>query len=438
MGQIVFQATLGGQTALVGQNTASSYSLTLPLATDTLVGKATTDTLTNKTLTSPTINGATLTTSAFNGTIGATTPSTAVVTSLTDSGLTSGRVTYATTGGLLTDSANMTFNGTTLTLANDASISGLTVGKGGGAVGTNAALGTNALFNNTSGSYNTGAGYNALYVTTTGYYNSAFGGGSLAANTTGLSNTGVGAFALTGNTTGGSNTALGVQSLNSNTTASNNTAVGYQAGYNNTTSQNNVLIGTKAGYSLTSASGGNVIIGYQAGYNSTGYGNTFIGGGVPASVDGAGTAMTTGNKNTIIGNYTGNQGGLDIRTASNYIVLSDGDGNPLAYVQNAVNNWYQKSNSTLWSITSDARIKKNVVSLETGLDVISALRPVEFDYIENDKHDIGFIAQEYQTVLPAQITEKENGMLSLNQNLVPYLVKAIQELKAEIDLLKAK
>ena len=115
MGQIVFQATLGGQTALVGQNTASSYSLTLPLATDTLVGKATTDTLTNKTLTSPTINGATLTTSAFNGTIGATTPSTAVVTSLTDSGLTSGRVTYATTGGLLTDSANLLFNGTTLT-----------------------------------------------------------------------------------------------------------------------------------------------------------------------------------------------------------------------------------------------------------------------------------------------------------------------------------
>jgi hypothetical protein len=38
--------------------------------------------------------------------------------------------------------------------------------------------------------------------------------------------------------------------------------------------------------------------------------------------------MTTGNSNTIIGAYTGYQGGLDIRTASNYIVLSDGDGNP--------------------------------------------------------------------------------------------------------------
>ena len=40
-----------------------------------------------------------------------------VFTSVTDSGLTPTRVTYATTGGLLTDSANLTFNGTTLTAA---------------------------------------------------------------------------------------------------------------------------------------------------------------------------------------------------------------------------------------------------------------------------------------------------------------------------------
>jgi hypothetical protein len=43
---------------------------------------------------------------------------------------------------------------------------------------------------------------------------------------------------------------------------------------------------------------------------------------------GAGYYVTTGYKNTIIGGYNGNQGGLDIRTASNNIVLSDGDGNP--------------------------------------------------------------------------------------------------------------
>ena len=43
---------------------------------------------------------------------------------------------------------------------------------------------------------------------------------------------------------------------------------------------------------------------------------------------GQGNAITTGSKNAILGAYTGNQHSLDIRTSSNNIVLSDGDGNP--------------------------------------------------------------------------------------------------------------
>jgi len=42
-----------------------------------------------------------------------------------------------------------------------------------------------------------------------------------------------------------------------------------------------------------------------------------------------GSAISSGAKNTIIGGYNGNQGGLDIRTSSNIVVLSDGDGNPV-------------------------------------------------------------------------------------------------------------
>lgn len=55
MGQLVFQATLGGQVNLVGPNTASTYNLNVPAATDTLVARDTTDTLTNKTLTNPAV-----------------------------------------------------------------------------------------------------------------------------------------------------------------------------------------------------------------------------------------------------------------------------------------------------------------------------------------------------------------------------------------------
>ena len=100
--------------------------------------------------------------------------------------------------------------------------------------------------------------------------------------------------------------------------------------------------------------------------------------------------------------------------------------------------WYQGNNSAAWSITSDERIKENINTLNNGLSVITALRPVEFDYKISKKHDIGFIAQEYQKVLPEQINENEptsetkefiddGKLLGISSNLMPYLVKAIQE-----------
>ena len=133
---------------------------------------------------------------------------------------------------------------------------------------------------------------------------SAFGiKGALETNTTGETNVAISTGALGLNTTGSYNVAIGYRSLNSNTTASNNTAVGYQAGYSNTTGQYNTFIGKTAGEVSTSDF------------------NTYIG-------HDAGLLMTSGQKNTILGRYNGNQGGLDIRTSSNNIVLSDGDGNP--------------------------------------------------------------------------------------------------------------
>jgi len=169
------------------------------------------------------------------------------------------------------------------------------------------AVGSQALVSNTSGVNLVAVGREALRSNTTGNANVSTGKDSLYSNTTGSNNTAKGYEALFSNTTGSYNTGIGMDALVLNTTASNQTAVGYQAGYSQTTG------GAGAGY--------NAFIGWKSGYLSTGYINAFLGAD-------SGSAMTTGAKNTIIGSYTGNQGGLDIRTASNYIVLSDGDGNP--------------------------------------------------------------------------------------------------------------
>ena len=253
-----------------------------------------------------------------------------VFSSITNTGLTSGRVVYSTTGGLETGSANLLYSGTDLT------VYGITVGRGAGAVSTNTAVGASALGANTSGSLNTAIGYQAGLANTTaagltlvghqaGVAATAgnltgVGYQALVSNTSGIYNTALGQSALQANTTASYNTAVGYQAGYSNTTASNNTAVGYQAGYSTTTGGNGVYIGQQAGYSGTTAIY-NTFVGQGAGYNTTGGINTFVG---PT----AGYSVSTGAKNTILGAYNGNQGGLDIRTANNYIVLSDGDGNP--------------------------------------------------------------------------------------------------------------
>jgi hypothetical protein len=91
---------------------------------------------------------------------------------------------------------------------------------------------------------------------------------------------------------------------------------------------------------------------------------------------------------------------------------------------------------------SDSRLKENIVNLPSQLDNIMALRPVEFDYIESmgGGHQIGFIAQEVQSVFPDLVSEDPNGMLTLtdmNKNDA-RLIKALQEAVAEINLIKAR
>lgn len=109
--------------------------------------------------------------------------------SVTFSGLTSGRVVYATAGGQLIDNSNLTFDGANL------SVSTITVGIGAGGFPTNAALGIQALSSQNTGiGYNTAIGAYSLFYCTSGTANTCIGGMSGEGITTGSYNTIIGQF----------------------------------------------------------------------------------------------------------------------------------------------------------------------------------------------------------------------------------------------------
>ena len=344
---------------------------------------------------------------------------------------------------------SVTINGTTgispvSAAGTSASIDGMTVGRGAGAVATNTAVGASALAANTSGSVNTAVGQYALNGLTTGTQNTGVGYNAAGnVTSTGNYNSAFGASALTGITSGSNNTAIGVSALQTNTTASSNTAVGYQAGYSNTTGTYQTFVG------------------YTAGHDTTGTNSTFVG-------QGAGYFVTTGAKNTILGQYNGNQGGLDIRTASNYIVLSDGDGNPRIvhngggvhfggtnpYLTSYDSSLYAYgrlastvgvflvNNGTSWSSTSDERRKDIIEPIIDAVSKVTSLRAVigKFKVDEEGTRRPFLIAQDVQAVFPEAVNtqEDEDGeFLGMSYtDMVPLLVAAIKELKAEFDAYK--
>lgn len=226
--------------------------------------------------------------------------------------------------GLIAQSANLTFNGTTLTTANNASIGGISVGQGNVPALLNTAIGIQALNSITTGANQVAVGWHALKnVTTSGVLGTPGG------------NIGIGVNAGLALTTGDLNIAIGTSALGSALASTvSNVAIGYLAmqfaqGARNTGVGFNALKGASFSGSLNTA------YGYSAGQAiTTGNYNNILGflGGITTgssniiintSADGGtwgGTNLTTGSYNVFIGGYAG-------ANLSNAVVLSDGQGN---------------------------------------------------------------------------------------------------------------
>jgi len=116
---------------------------------------------------------------------------------------------------------------------------------------------------------------------------------------------------------------------------------------------------------------------------------------------------------------------------------------------------FSDSNSTLGQITaangtqcsygvsSDERLKENIVDASSQLDLINNIRVREFDWKVNGYHEVGMIAQELNTVVPSVVQEGGDDITEQPWTvdygkLTPYLIKAIQEQQTIIDDLKSR
>lgn len=269
--------------------------------------------------------------------------------------------------------------------------------------------GVNAVYDNSLASMKLGTNNAAVLGN-----NNTIIGPSAATSVTGALNTIIGSQSGLFLTSGQRNTFVGANSGRSITTGFNNTVIGDQASYNSTTASENVVIGQGAGFNITTAN--NCV---------------FIGKGA-----GQGVGNLTGFHNVAIG------AGSTVSSASAY-----GE-----FVLGSLSTYVLRCNVTSITSLSDARDKKDVTDLRAGLDFINTLRPVEFvwdDRDENGKHDVadfGFIAQDLKAaqddadmadILKLVYESNPEKLEASYGKLIPILVKAIQELSAEVKQLKA-
>ena len=239
--------------------------------------------------------------------------------------------------------------GTSITTGVENVLVGATAGDAITDADFNVGIGWGALGANVLGSKSVAVGTGVLDAqnpaSATDMHNTAVGHGAGGAVTTGTLNTAIGSLALDAATVNNRCTAIGYAALsahnNTSTATSDNTAVGANAGVAVTTGTINTIVGANAGSTMDTGYD-NTFVGASAGASLTsGYSNTFVG-----KTSGQ---LTTGNNNTYIGRYDGNQDGIDIRTASNYIVLSDGAGNVRQVYWGGDGRMYMRQTLSPWA-----------------------------------------------------------------------------------------
>tara|TARA_R110000851_G_scaffold246699_2_gene399281 strand:- start:374 stop:1024 length:651 start_codon:yes stop_codon:yes gene_type:complete len=204
-------------------------------------------------------------------------------------------------------------------------------------------------------------------------------------------------------------------------------AIGWRAFQLNTAGYACTIIGKDSG-TVMSTGARNSCLGHESGKSvTTGSNNTCIG-------DRAADNLTTGSNNTSLGA----QADPSSATASNEVTLGDGSVSSLRCQVQTI------------SSLSDRRDKKDIEELPLGVDFINTLKPVKFTWNMRDgakvgQKEAGFIAQDLDKAQTDADAEDYLSLVLKNNpdkleasygKLVPVLVKAVQELSAEVANLK--
>jgi hypothetical protein len=147
--------------------------------------------------------------------------------------------------------------------------------------------------------------------------------------------------------------------------------------------------------------------------------------------------QTTGNRPSLNFNRSGTNRAQLFTDGGSFIT---GSADALCARVGGTGGVYVASGGTSWLAVSDGRFKKNVQNLDYGLEQIKAMRAVRFDYIDdvsNSSARMGFIAQEVKPLIPEIVVGDEQIKLGVcTQDLIPVLLKAIQELSAKVEALE--
>ncbi len=332
---------------------------------------------------------------------------------------------------------------------------------------SNTAIGYHSLWVNTSANHNTGVGNETLLNNTTGYSNTCLGTQSLYHNNTGNENTGVGGSTLLYNDTGSSNVAVGQGAMTNNQTGSFNTTVGRASLLHNETGDYNVIIGSEAFYTSTTISN-SVALGHQAGFSSNGSGNVFIGyrAGYNETTahnlyidnDSTSSPLIYGDFIDNELNINGRQGinkkepETDLHIKQSNVITERGirleygsdndywdtyiDGaNDYNFGFNSVLKAYINDSDGSYNIASDRRLKSSILPVERVLPSVLLLNPSTYYYTadQNQKKQIGLIAQEVEFLFPEAVNEKD-GYKAINYAVFGILaVQAIKEQQTLLD-----